>query len=205
MTLKSLMTSDVSDVFLNANDFAESVVRDPCGAAQTLTVVWFERDELDYVRYGDMYASSSETILDGSLWRIRGEMWRAMHTDQAEEGMRRTALHKQLPSLVNVRDRNWIKTEGGAQDDNSADVAADWEYEEQRALIHEVDAEEELDRGDRRTIVPSYRIFFEANLPLNHNHVVMDMATGNHYRIVGRNPPEQFERLMYCEAEAWQE
>lgn len=105
MTLKALIAADVSNVFLNADEFAESVTRWPQGyegSAVTVTAVW-EPDDVDrdatmdgerYTQDGTLNVSSSVSVHREDVWVIGDEQYATTSTGKVEGGLRSLRLRR---------------------------------------------------------------------------------------------------------------
>lgn len=103
MTLKALIAADVSNVFLNTDEFAESVTRWPQGyegSAVTVTAVWepddvshqFSGDGESYTQEGSLHVVSSMTIHREDVWIIGDERYATVDTGKVEGGLRSLRL-----------------------------------------------------------------------------------------------------------------
>lgn len=85
MTLKDVMASDVTNVFLNTDEHAESVTRYSLGDTSnpdTLTVVWEEEDAEDdrqrgqeLVRRAKLHVKTSDSPNVKDRWRKGSQNW----------------------------------------------------------------------------------------------------------------------------------
>lgn len=193
MTLQSTIEGHVNSVFLNSNHFGTSMTHRPGVDNASVTGVFTEMEEVDSIRMGKLFTDDATTVLDGDLWLISGVLWRTLHTDVLE-GMNTSMLHKQLPDSVSVVDRNWEKTTSGAQRESPG------LGESMRAQIVKTSGDLEVDMQHRR-IEAAYRIYFEESPELTNDKLLVNTRTGDQYRIIGWEDPEEFSSLFraFCE------
>lgn len=109
MTLRSQILADVSTVFLNQEDFAESVTRYPGGQSPSASVVaiWEPEDyftntgpAVDHSigqkipRRGRLFVSASQTATQSDTWEIAGELWQTEKLGTAADGLRIVYLRR---------------------------------------------------------------------------------------------------------------
>lgn len=96
MSLKTLIESQVSTVFLNTDHFAEQVTHRPrgdSGGDETVTVLWDEKDpEKSYergeetIRRAEVGVPESVACHRGDVWIRDSEVWAAVGDPPAAEG-----------------------------------------------------------------------------------------------------------------------
>lgn len=104
MSLATQIQSDVSDVFLNTSDFAESVTRYPLGATgspESVTAVFAERDASQDTTRGDdnnrtatIHVASSVDADPRDTWLINSEVWETTAVKGSGDGMAVIELRK---------------------------------------------------------------------------------------------------------------
>ena len=103
MTLADQMASDVSDVFLNTDEHAETITRVPASGDPVtgIAAVWEPEDsrmraaQNDVVHdsgkalvwRGRLYVSSDLTVAETDSWTIDGENWECMEIGKPSGGM----------------------------------------------------------------------------------------------------------------------
>lgn len=97
-TLKAQIASDVSAVFLNEEEHADSVTRYPLGdtaAGEPVTAIWEEDDPQQLLksgkeseRMGTLSIAEDQTADDRDRWLINSEIWDAVTVGRIEEGMK---------------------------------------------------------------------------------------------------------------------
>lgn len=103
MTLKALIQSDVTEVFMNTSDFAEQVIRWKCGdsgnrQAVTAVVIFedvdFKRDSRGrgYHTRGKVLVDDSVTINNGDAVQVRGERYDVLSVDVVDNGLREVTV-----------------------------------------------------------------------------------------------------------------
>lgn len=183
MTLKSLITADVANVFMNTDEFATSAVHRPGLDDTSVTGVFIEADVLDTVRRGVWQVASTVTVLAGDIWRIDGRNWRTIHTELDRFGMQTVHLFERPTSAISIMERTWTKSpSGGPQETLKA------KYEGLYAKFVARDSTLETD-GRRRQLVTSWIVYLEQQVDLTHDDVIVD-SDENHYRIVLTEEPE---------------
>lgn len=98
MTLASQISDDVADVFLNTDDFAETVSRYPLGvaaSAESVTAVFAERDPSqdttrgdDNMRTGALHVADSVDADPRDSWLIQSEVWETTSVSGSSGGMK---------------------------------------------------------------------------------------------------------------------
>ena len=108
MTLKDLMAADVSGVFLNTSDFAETITHRPGGvaASDTPVTVVFEQSEGDGANRKDdstgearvstatIWAATSLGVAATDQFVRNSEVWSVLTVSPNEEGMQRCMVQR---------------------------------------------------------------------------------------------------------------
>lgn len=109
MTLSSLITSDVSGVFLNTDDFAETVTHWPLGVsanAASVTAVFIEgqggsedpRRDLsrgeEVVHRARLYVPSGTSTDERDIWVVNSVQWQTLAVGPTEGGMTTVQLQR---------------------------------------------------------------------------------------------------------------
>lgn len=191
MPLSDLTEFDAEKVFANTSDFAVSATH----SGSSVNVIVLEGNELDSVRMATVHTVSTVSVSDGDLFTAGSDVWRVMHSDPAELGQQRHYCHLQLPTLLTVKDRQWLKGSAGAQS-----VDSQPESGQVRGKIVKRDAELEFERM-RREVEPVYVIYLESDDTRDHNDVLYDEANGIAYRVVSWEKPQTFRELFRVIAE----
>lgn len=98
MTLKSLITSDVTSVFLNTDEFAERVTRYPCGdrvgGGFSVTGVFEEQEPAKdtsrgqaNVRRGTLHVAAGTDVSDNDSYLINSELWQLESWGRTDSAM----------------------------------------------------------------------------------------------------------------------
>lgn len=183
MTLRDLITADVTGVFLNTDDFATTATHRPGLDDTSVTGVFIEAEVVDTVRRGVFKVASTVTVLNGDKWRINSRNWRTIHIDLDEFGMQTVYVFERPTTNLKIMERVWTKSHSGGPKETL--VA---KHEDLRGTFLERDSTLETD-GRRRELVTSYTLYLEEYLSLTHDNVIVD-EDDNHYRIVLVEEPE---------------
>lgn len=117
MSLHDLIEADTSGVFLNTNDFAESITHRPAGVSANdtaRTVVFIEDSRVKiedhpkgkrYVRNATIRIASSVTVTKKDEWIVNSETWQTVADGRDIDGMKQ----------VLVTRTESVKTEGNAK------------------------------------------------------------------------------------------
>ncbi|MEQ8636907.1 hypothetical protein [Gimesia maris] len=115
MSLKDLIAADVSNVFLNTNEFAETVTHWPAGVEddeEDRTVIFFEsppfvekRDRGKYlVRKARLKIASSVTIRKSDVWFRNSARWETVLPEDPIHGFRN--VHLVRTEKIKTRTKN---------------------------------------------------------------------------------------------------
>jgi len=99
MTLKTLIESQATTVFLNTNEFANSVIQRPKGVAADATTVTAVVEHLPtenvterghgFSRRAILHLAESVAVDDRDRWSINNQWWETERVDEPEGGLRR--------------------------------------------------------------------------------------------------------------------
>ena len=111
-TLKEQIASDVSSVFLNTDEHADSITRYPLGdtaAGEPVTGIFEEDDPKQLLqagreieRMGTLHISEYQTADGRDRWKINDEIWDAESVGRIEDGMKTVRLRRIIEEFRNT-------------------------------------------------------------------------------------------------------